>query len=88
MNVSVSKIKRFIKKLFEFSEENSSVEIMFPKENNCNSAEDEVYENMIYKIKNFFNRIINSLKETSSVEIVFSKEENCKFTEKGNKQNK
>jgi hypothetical protein len=88
MNVSVSKIKRFIKKLFEFLEENSSVEIMFPKENNCNSAEDEVYENMLKKIKQIFKYIINSLKEPSSVEILFPKEENCKFTEKGNKQNK
>ena len=88
MKFSISKIKGFIKKLFDFSEENSSVEIIFPKENNCNSVEDEVYENMIYKIKRFFNWIINSLKETASTEILFPKEENCKFIEKENKKNK
>ena len=84
MNVSISKIKRFIKKLFDFSEENSSVEIMFSKENNCNSAEDEVYENMLQKIKQIFKYIVNSLKEPSSIEIVFPKENSSLF----NKDNK
>ena len=76
MKSSFSKIKGFIKKLFDFSEESSSVEIMFPKENNCNSVEDEVYENMICRIKNFFKYIINSLKKVSDTKIVFPKEEN------------
>ncbi|MCR4663621.1 MAG: hypothetical protein K5622_07040 [Endomicrobiaceae bacterium] len=75
MNISVNKIKQFIKKLFDFSEENSSVEIMLPDEENCNSSEEkDVYEKIICKIKRFFKWFKNSLKESSSVEIVFPKE--------------
>ncbi len=88
MKLSISKTKEFVKKLFDFSEENSSVEIMFPKGNNCNSVEDEVYENMLQKIKQIFKYIVNFFKEPSSIEIVFPKERSCKFIEKENKQNK
>lgn len=41
MNVFISKIKRFIKKFFVFFKESSSVEIMFPKEENCKFMEKE-----------------------------------------------
>lgn len=85
MRISISKIKQFIKKINDCLKE-EDIEIIFPKEEQCTSLEEEdIYENIICKIKKFFCWIINSLKETSSTEIIFPKENFCSF-EKDNKQ--